>query len=190
MLWFYESFFPVLWIAFIIYWRIKAADAKTTERLEPVASRILRAITLLIAIVLFSTTRIPLRWLYLEPWPAGLWPFWLGAAVMIAGLLFAVWARGHLGRNWSQAVTIKQGHELITTGPYAVVRHPIYTGMLAGLLGTAIALSQVRGFMAFVIFFVMFWLKLRKEEQWMRSQFGETYATYAHQTAALVPYVF
>lgn len=109
---------------------------------------------------------------------------------MIAGLLFAVWAREHLGRNWSQAVTIKQGHELITTGPYAVVRHPIYTGMLAGLLGTAIALSQVRGFMAFVIFFVMFWLKLRKEEQWMRSQFGETYATYAHQTAALVPYVF
>ena len=108
MLWFYESFFPVLWIAFIIYWRIKAADAKTTERLEPVASRILRAITLLIAIVLFSTTRIPLRWLYLEPWPAGLWPFWLGAAVMIAGLLFAVWAREHLGRNWSQAVTIKQ----------------------------------------------------------------------------------
>ena len=190
MLWFYESFFPVLWIAFIIYWRIKAADAKTTQRLEPVASRILRAITLLIAIVLFSTTRIPLRWLYLQLWPAGLWPFWLGAAVMVAGLLFAVWAREHLGRNWSQAVTIKQGHELITTGPYAVVRHPIYTGMLAGLLGTAIALSQVRGFMAFVIFFVMFWLKLRKEEQWMRSQFGETYATYAHQTAALVPYVF
>ena len=109
---------------------------------------------------------------------------------MVAGLFFAVWAREHLGGNWSQAVTIKEGHELITTGPYAVVRHPIYTGMLAGLLGTAIALSQVRGFMAFVIFFVMFWLKLRKEEQWMRSQFGETYATYAHQTAALVPYVF
>ena len=190
MLWFYESFFPVLWIAFIIYWRIKAADAKTTQRLEPVASRILRAITLLIAIVLFSTTRIPLRWLYLEPWPAGLWPFWLGAAVMIAGLLFAVWAREHLGRNWSQAVTIKQGHELITTGPYAVVRHPIYTGMLAGLLGTAIALSQVRGFIVFALIFLILWLKLRMEEQWMRSQFGETYATYAHQTAALVPYLF
>jgi protein-S-isoprenylcysteine O-methyltransferase Ste14 len=95
----------------------------------------------------------------------------------------------HLGSNWSYAVTIKQGHELITTGPYAVVRHPIYTGMLAGLLGTAIALSQMRGFIAFVLFFLMFWLKLRKEEQWMRSQFGETYATYAHQTAALVPYL-
>jgi protein-S-isoprenylcysteine O-methyltransferase Ste14 len=190
VLWFYESFFPVLWIAFIIYWRIKAADTKTTQRLEPVASRVLRALTILIAIVLFSTTRIPLRWLYIQLWPAGLWPFWLGAAAMIAGLLFAVWAREHLGRNWSQAVTIKRGHELITTGPYAVVRHPIYTGMLAGLLGTAIALSQVRGFIACVLFFVMFWLKLRKEEQWMRSQFGETYISYAHQTAALVPYLF
>jgi protein-S-isoprenylcysteine O-methyltransferase Ste14 len=61
--------------------------------------------------------------------------------------------------------------------------------MLAGLLGSALALSQVRGFIAVVLFFVMFWLKLRKEEEWMRSQFGETYATYANHTAALVPYI-
>jgi protein-S-isoprenylcysteine O-methyltransferase Ste14 len=108
----------------------------------------------------------------------------------VASLLFAVWALQFLGRNWSSSVTIKQDHELITAGPYALVRHPIYTGILAGFLGTAIALSQVGGFIAFVLFFVMFWLKLRKEEQWMRSQFGETYATYAHKTAALVPYLF
>ncbi|HXC97510.1 MAG TPA: isoprenylcysteine carboxylmethyltransferase family protein [Edaphobacter sp.] len=68
-----------------------------------------------------------------------------GAVVTVVGLLFAVWARRHLGSNWSQAVTVKQGHELITTGPYALVRHPIYTGILTGFLGTAIALSQVRG---------------------------------------------
>jgi protein-S-isoprenylcysteine O-methyltransferase Ste14 len=70
---------------------------------------------------------------------------------------------------------IKQGHELITTGPYTVVRHPIYTGILAGLLGTAVALSQVRGFIAFVFMFLVYWIKLRLEEQSMRSQFGETY---------------
>ena len=130
-----------------------------------------------------------LRWLYLQLWPVGLWPFRLGAAVTIAGLLFAVWARGYLGRNWSRSVTIKQDHELITTGPYAVVRHPIYTGILIGFLGMAIAISQVRGFIAFVLVFLALWLKLRMEEQWMRSQFGETYATYARRTAALVPYV-
>jgi protein-S-isoprenylcysteine O-methyltransferase Ste14 len=119
------------------------------------------------------------------------WPLVLlaGAAVTIAGLLFAVWARVYLGRNWSRSVTIKEDHELITTGPYALARHPIYTGILTGLLGTAIALSQVRGFIAFALFFFAFWIKLRMEEQWMRSQFGETYVTYAHQTAALVPFL-
>ena len=71
-----------------------------------------------------------------------------------------------------------------------MVRHPIYTGILAGFLGTAIALSQVRGLIVFVLIFIVLWLKLRMEEQWMRSQFGETYAAYAHQTAALVPYLF
>ncbi len=189
MLWFYESFFPAVWILFFLYWQIKAANTKTTQRLEPAASRILRVFIFLIAIALLSTTRIPLPWLYLQLWPVGFWPFWLGAAVTIAGLLFAVWAREHLGSNWSRSVTIKQGHELITTGPYAVVRHPIYTGILTGFLGMAIAISQVRGFIVFVLIFLVFWIKLRMEEQWMRSQFGETYATYARQTAALVPYL-
>jgi protein-S-isoprenylcysteine O-methyltransferase Ste14 len=190
MLWFYESFFPVVWIAFLLYWQIRAANTKTTQRLEPAASRIPRAFIFLIALVLLSTTRIPLPWLYRQLWPAGLWLFWLGAVVTIAGLLFAVWAREHLGSNWSRSVTIKQGHELITTGPYAVVRHPIYTGILTGFLGVAIAISQVRGLIVFVLIFLVFWVKLRMEEQWMRTQFGETYATYAHQTAALVPYLF
>jgi protein-S-isoprenylcysteine O-methyltransferase Ste14 len=190
MLWFYEYFFTFLWIAFLVYWQIKAVGAKTTQRIESVASRILRIVVFGIAIVLFSDTHIPLRWLYLQLWPQGLWPFWLGAAVLVAGLLFAVWAREHLGTNWSRSVTIKQGHELITTGPYALVRHPIYTGILAGFLGTAIALSQVRGFIAFVLVFFILSLKLRMEEQYMRSQFGDTYAAYAHQTSALVPYLF
>jgi protein-S-isoprenylcysteine O-methyltransferase Ste14 len=190
LLWFYQAFFPVVWAVFLIYWQIKAARTKTAQRIEPVVSRVLRAVTLLSAVILVSTTRIPLPWLYFQLWPAGLLPFWLGAAVTVAGLLFAVWARVHLGRNWSSAVTIKQDHELITTGPYAVVRHPIYTGILGGFLGTAIALSEVRGFVALALVFVGFWLKLRMEEQWMRSQFGETYTIYAHQTAALVPYLF
>ena len=189
MLWLYESFFPVVWIVFVLYWQIKAADTKATQRLEPAASRILRVLIFLIAIVLLSIPRIPLPWLYFQLWPAGYLPFWLGAALTAAGLLFAVWAREHLGRNWSRSVSIKQGHELITTGPYAVVRHPIYTGILTGFLGMAIAISQVRGFIVFVVIFLVFWLKLRMEEEWMRSQFGETYATYARQTAALVPYL-
>jgi protein-S-isoprenylcysteine O-methyltransferase Ste14 len=190
MLWFFKSFFPLVWIAFLLYWRIKAADTKTTQRREPAAPGILRTLAFLIVIVLLSTTRIPLPWLYRQLWPSGIWPFGVGAAITVVGLLFAVWARQHLASNWSSSVTIKQGHELITTGPYALVRHPIYTGILTGFLGTAIALSQVRGVIGFVLIFVVLWAKLRMEEEWMRSQFGETYATYAHQTAALVPYFF
>jgi len=193
MLWFFELFFPVVWITFLLYWQIiwaRTAKTKTTERLEPAASRILRTFAFLIAIILLSVPGIPLRWLYLQLWPSGLWAFWIGAAVTVAGLLFAVWARQHLGSNWSRAVTIKQGHELITSGPYAVVRHPIYTGILTGFLGTAIALSQVRGFIAFAVVFLALRAKFRMEEEWMRSQFGETYAAYAHKTAALVPYLF
>jgi len=189
MLRFYQSFFPAVWIAFFVYWQIRAINTKTTQRLEPAASRMLRVFIFLIAIVLLATTRIPLPWLYRPLWPIGLWPFWLGAAVLVCGLLLAVWARGYLGRNWSRSVTIKQDHELITTGPYAVVRHPIYTGILTGLLGTAIALSQVRGLIVLALFFAAFWIKLRMEERWMRSQFGATYAAYAQRTAALVPYL-
>ena len=187
---FYKSFFPAVWIIFILYWQIKAARTKTTQRLEPAASRALRVVIFLIAIVILAAPGVPLPWLYLQLWPVGLWPFWLGAAVTTAGLLFAVWARHHLGSNWSRSVTIKQDHELITTGPYAVVRHPIYTGILAGFIGMAIAISQVRGFVVFVLFFLAFWIKLRMEEQWMHSQFGEVYAAYAQHTAALVPYLF
>jgi protein-S-isoprenylcysteine O-methyltransferase Ste14 len=190
MLWFYEFFFPVVWIFFFLYWQTRAANTKTTQRLEPAASRVLRVFIFLIAIVLLATTRIPMPWLYRQLWPVGYLPFWLGAAVTIAGLLFAVWARAHLGRNWSSSVTIKQGHELITTGPYAQVRHPIYTGILTGFLGMAIAISQVRGFIVFVLVFLAFWSKLRMEEEWMRSQFGEAYGTYAQRTTALVPYLF
>jgi protein-S-isoprenylcysteine O-methyltransferase Ste14 len=190
VVWFYRFFFPVLWIAFLIYWQIKAFGTKTTQRMEPIASRILRVVIFAIAIGLLSAPSIPLSWLYLQLWPVGIWPFWLGAAVMVAGLLFAIWAREHLGRNWSRSVTIKKDHELITSGPYGVVRHPIYTGILAGFFGTAIALSEVRGWIAFVLIGLALWLKLRMEEQWMRLEFGETYAAYTHQTAALVPYVF
>src|SRR5260370_4542347 len=110
MLWLYESFFPVVWIAFLRYWQIKATDTKTTQRLEPAASRILLVLTFLIAIVLLSTTRIPLRWLYLPLWPSGFWPFCLGAALTVTGILFAVCARYPLVTNLILPVTHQLRH--------------------------------------------------------------------------------
>jgi protein-S-isoprenylcysteine O-methyltransferase Ste14 len=188
--WFYESLFPALWIAFLLYWQIKAANTKATQRLEPAASRILRVLAFLLAIILLSTTLIPLPWLYLHLWPTSFWPFWLGVVLTLAGLLFAIWAREHLGANWSRSVTLKQDHELITSGPYALVRHPIYTGILTGFLGSVLAEGQVRSLIAFLLVSLALWAKLRLEEQWMRSQFGDTYAAYTQHTAVLVPWLF
>ena len=188
MLWFFESFFPVVWIAFLLYWQIKAAGTKTTQRLEPAASRILRALTFLILIVLLSTTRIPLPWLYRQLWPSGIWPFWIGAAFTVAGLLFAVWARQHLGSNWSGTVTIKQGHELIRSGPYTYVRHPIYTGLLAALLGTTVASGTVRAAIGLAIIAVALVRKSRIEEGFMREIFPDTYQRYSAEVPALIPF--
>jgi protein-S-isoprenylcysteine O-methyltransferase Ste14 len=113
--------------------------------------------------------------------------FWIGAVVNLLGLGFSVWARVYLGNNWSRSVTIKQNHELITGGPYGLVRHPIYTGLLIGVLGTAIAIGQVRGLVAFAFIFTSLWFKLRLEERWMRLQFGDVYEQYAQRVPALVP---
>ena len=163
--------------------------SKATERLEPASSRIVRVLAFLIVIVLFAWPHIPVSWLYRQFVPQGVWTFWLGATITAAGLLFAVWAREHLGRNWSRSVTIKQDHQLIVTGPYAVVRHPIYTGILTGFLGMTLAVAEIRGIIAFVLVSLVLWSKLRLEEQWMRTQFGAPYEAYSRRTAAVVPFV-
>jgi protein-S-isoprenylcysteine O-methyltransferase Ste14 len=187
MNWFYEWFFPAIWIVYLIYWQIAAVHVKATERMEPGASRTFRSILFLAAIVLLMDNHIPMPWLYRTFIPVAMSSFWVGAAITIAGLLFAVWARVTIGTNWSRSVTIKRGHELITSGPYSVVRHPIYTGILIGFLGTAIATTQYRGILAFLLVFLSLWHKLRLEERWMHDQFGPAYTAYARRTAALIP---
>jgi protein-S-isoprenylcysteine O-methyltransferase len=112
-----------------------------------------------------------------------------GLALTIAGAAFAVWARVFLGGNWSSSVTIKENHTLVRTGPYSVVRHPIYSGFLLAVTGTAIAAGEARSFLALVLIFVAFRLKLQVEEGFMIEQFGAEYEEYAHHVKALIPFV-
>lgn len=189
MNWIYEWFFPVVWIAYLVYWQIAARGAKANQRIESVASRIFRTVFLFAGIVLLSWDGIPVPWLYRHFLPQTAEIFWLGAAITLAGLLFCVWARVTLGRNWSRSVTIKQGHELITFGPYRFVRHPIYTGLLMAFAGSALATTQMRGPVALVLIFFSLWYKLRLEENFMRTQFGDVYINYSRHTKALVPWV-
>ena len=181
--------FPAMWLAYIFYWRAMAANVKSDERREGPSSRLQRFALMILALVLLGFPDIRLSVLDHRFLPASMRWFWIGAVVTSSGLLFSVWARQYLGRNWSRAVTIKKDHELITGGPYSLVRHPIYTGLLAGLFGCALALGEWRGLVAVGLVFIALLRKLRLEEQWMREQFGEAYENYSRQVRALVPYV-
>ena len=116
-----------------------------------------------------------------------MWCFSLGATLTAAGLLLSIWARHHLGKNWSQAVTVKHDHEFIVTGPYSIVRHPIYSGLLLDFIGSALARAEF--LFAVVLVFVALWRKLKLEEKWMHAQFGDSYEAYSQQVAALVPHI-
>ena len=121
--------------------------------------------------------------------PAGyLFPI-LGTVLLAAGLGFTVWARRHLGRNWSASVVVKEDHALVRTGPYRYLRHPIYTGILLAFLGMVVAIGEVRGLVALAFAAIAFVVKSRAEEARMRATFPE-YNAYAQQTSAIIPYVY
>jgi len=185
----YRYLIPLMWVAWVGYWFVAARNVKATARHESFASRMAHIGPLVVAAVLLSANQLPLPLLYARFMPATLAGFWMGAAIVAAGLAFAIWARVFLGRNWSGTVTLKEQHELIRSGPYRWVRHPIYTGLLFAFLGSAIALGQWRGLLATLIVFVALWRKLRMEERWLGEIFGVEYARYRREVPALVPFL-
>jgi len=185
----YDYLFFVMWGAYLVYWWAKSTNVKETERKESMPSRLIRFASILTAVVLLGIRSIPLGLLDERFLPMGVTGFWIGAGFTLIGLLFSVWARNHLGNNWSQVVAIKEGHQLITSGPYAFVRHPIYSGLLLGFVGSAVALGQWRGLLAVALVFGVLRSKLRLEEKWLRVQFGDSYDSYCRRVRALVPYV-
>ena len=185
----YRYLFPAMWLSWAAYWWIASRNVKSTLRHESLASRLLHIAPLVLAVLLLSvpSVRVPVlgeRFLPLATWPCG-----VGATLTAAGLLLSVWARRYLGTNWSATVTIKEGHELISRGPYAVVRHPIYTGLLLAFAGSALAIGEWRGVLAVALASLALWRKLRLEERWMHQQFGETYQVYCRRVPALIPFV-
>jgi len=116
---------------------------------------------------------------------------WAGVALAIAGLAFTWWARVHLGREWSLSVTLKQDHRLVRSGPYAITRHPIYTGILLALLGSVIVYHvSPQGLLGLALATCGFVLKLRQEERFMTERFGDAYREYRARVRALVPGVW
>lgn len=115
---------------------------------------------------------------------------WIGLAIDAAGCAFAIWARFYIGRNWSSDITLKEDHELMRSGPYGIVRHPIYTGLLVGILGTAIGIGELRGLLALLLALAAWRHKANQEERLMVQQFGSAYESYRRKVKGLVPFVW
>jgi protein-S-isoprenylcysteine O-methyltransferase Ste14 len=180
---------PVLWLTWALYWAIQSRGVKANVWRESMPSRLMHVVPMVVAAFLLVLPTVPVLGLDRRflPWSPAI--FRVGWLLAAAGLLFTVWARRHLATNWSGTVTIKADHELITTGPYALARHPIYTGLLLGFLGSALALGRWRGIVAVALVGLALWRKLRIEEQGMRRLFGQSYVSYRQRVKALIPFV-
>jgi protein-S-isoprenylcysteine O-methyltransferase Ste14 len=183
----YDLPLGVLWLAWLGYWLAAARDVKPARRQESQANRLLTIALIAPAAVLLAVPGSWLHWLGARFLPDTTIVYWLGLLIVFAGIAFAVWARTHLGRNWSGTVTVKENHELIRSGPYGIVRHPIYTGLLLAMFGTAIVSGEWRGLLAFCFLTVAFLFKLRREERFMEESFPDTYPGYRAQVPALIP---
>jgi protein-S-isoprenylcysteine O-methyltransferase Ste14 len=184
---FYRHLILWLWSAWGLYWCITALSNKSTVRRESLGSRMAHLVPLVVGGVLLAWRDVPLGWLGARLWPRSVGAYWLGVALIAVGLALAVWARVHLGRNWSGTVTVKEGHELIRSGPYAWVRHPIYTGLITAVLGTAITSGTVRAMLGLLVIAASLLRKLQAEEIFMRETFPGEYERYSAAVPALIP---
>jgi len=175
------------WMVFFLYWAVSALSSKVAKKSESVLARFQRMVPLVVAYSLLFYQWTSVGWLgkrFVADTSASAV---IGVALTAAGVAFAIWARWHLGTNWSAVVSIREAHELIRSGPYRRIRHPIYTGMLLAMAGTAMVLGELRGLLAFAITLLAFYWKARKEEAWLTREFGEKFEAHARQTGMFLP---
>lgn len=176
-----------LWVLFIGYWNAAAKNSAPEQSAESESSRQLHQQLMNAALLLLF---IPVPGLRLRFLPASPLIVPAGLAIHVASILLALWARRHLGRNWSGRITVKVDHQLIQTGPYKLVRHPIYTAMLGMFGGTALVSGELHALAGFVLIVAAYWRKIRLEEERLRANFGADYDAYRRQTWALIPYLW
>jgi protein-S-isoprenylcysteine O-methyltransferase Ste14 len=176
-----------MWSLLGLYWLLSALRTKKVAIDEKAGLRILRLATLAVMLALVLTP-----WLRIGPLARRFVPdsgmvVWLGVAVAGAGIALAIWARHHLGQNWSDKVVLKVDHQLIRSGPYRYLRHPIYTGVLFGVGGTALAIGEWRGMLALLLVGTSYLIKAKREERILAASFGEAFAEYKRTTGFFLP---
>jgi protein-S-isoprenylcysteine O-methyltransferase Ste14 len=175
------------WLIFLLYWLLASLRVNKIERREPAGEKFLRIAVSFAAFVLLYNDGPRFGAFNRRFLPERYWTFALGAALTWAGVAFAIWARYHIGRYWSASVALKAGHELIRTGPYARIRHPIYTGILLAVAGSALAIGRYRGLVAFALILCGFIWKSKREEALLSGQFGAAFEEHRRHTGFFLP---
>ncbi len=197
------------WLVFYVYWLVSAFFTKRAVWKQSLWKELLYRLPIVVGVILlFSGHEVPGILVTQRPFRVHLQELWIrhsawnamivghtplaqtiAVLVCVLGLVVAIWARRTLARNWSGNVTFKENHELVQRGPYRYVRHPIYTGLLMMVLGTAISNGHVEAFVGCLFFLTSFYIKLGQEEQVMLSHFPDQYPAYRSRSKALIPYV-
>jgi protein-S-isoprenylcysteine O-methyltransferase Ste14 len=178
------------WEALALIWLLTGFTSKRNARSIPRGAMLVHVLILILAFGLVLTHYFSVGFLRARIVPARGWIEWSGCAMAFAGFAFTIWARYHLGRNWSGTVTVKEGHTLIRSGPYALVRHPIYTGLSLALLGCAMIYGELRCLIGAALAFFEWKRKSLIEERFMIEQFGRNYIDYRREVKALIPLVW
>ncbi len=179
------------WIVAAVVWLVGSVMTKAAVRSQSTGSRLAEVAPLLLGFVLLrggDPTLFRMLAVRFVPDTEG-WEM-IGAGITVLGVSVAVWSRFYLGRNWSANVAVKHEHELIRSGPYSVVRHPIYSGFLLAILGTAIYGGTYKGLLALVLASVTWKIKSLHEEAFMQDEFGDVYTQYKREVKGLVPFVW
>lgn len=180
-----------LWVAWVVSWTVARLWSNRTEKRDGIGAELFFRVLLFVgAILLFAFPPGHQYYAQTQLWYLGDALKWMLVAVTAAGLLFTWWARIHIGRLWSDLVVKKAGHHVVDTGPYRLVRHPIYLGLILAAFAAAIEKGTSFALLGAAIMTLAFYIKARREERFLRAELGENaYDTYARKTAMLVPFV-
>jgi protein-S-isoprenylcysteine O-methyltransferase Ste14 len=180
--------FAVIWLGWLVSWIVAGFWTNRTEKRAATWDVwAYRALVVAGSALLLETTRRILHESRL--WHVGFTGAYVLAGVTLAGIMFTWWARLHIGRLWSGSITRKVDHQVVDTGPYALVRHPIYAGLILAIIATAAAQATVTSLVAAVLITAGFWLKARIEERFLTSELGaEAYGSYRRRVPMLVPF--
>lgn len=179
-----------LWGIWLIGWMLSAFITGKTVREQSGSSQLAYSIFIWIGAILLFFHPSSLASLTRPPLTRKAWISWLGVALVAIGLSFAVWARVHLGKLWSGRVTLKQDHTIVRSGPYGIVRHPIYTGLVLALVGTALTQITVAALIGMVLLIIGLIIKIQQEERLLTGHFGAAYDQYRADVRGLIPYVW